>query len=66
MVVNITFHDPPKFQINLRSYVSSVTLRSCCDRSLHREDIKQIFEVEQIHYQDLHTKVWYVIMYLVP
>jgi hypothetical protein len=20
----------------------------------------------QIHYQDLHTKVWYVIMYLIP
>jgi hypothetical protein len=20
----------------------------------------------QIHYQDLHTKVWYVVMYLIP
>jgi hypothetical protein len=48
MVVNIAFHDPPKFQINPRSYVSGVALQSCCDKSLHSKDIKQIFDVEQI------------------
>jgi hypothetical protein len=48
MVVNIPFYDSPKFQINPRSYVSGVALQSCCDKSLHWEDIKQIFEVEQI------------------
>ncbi len=48
MVVNIPFHDPPKFEINPRSYASGVALQSCYDKSWHWEDIKQIFDVEQI------------------
>jgi hypothetical protein len=66
MVIDIIFHIPLKFQINPRSYVSNIALQSCCDKNLHCEDIKTIFEVKQIHYQDLHKKVWYVIMYLIP
>ncbi len=82
-VVDITLHVSTKFQKDSRSYVSDVASQSCYDKSLHWEDIKQIFEVEQIqlgrawrkefedweaqiHYQDLHMKVWYVITYLIP
>jgi hypothetical protein len=43
IVVNITFHVSPKFQIDPRSYMSGVPLQSWCDRSLHWEDIKTNF-----------------------
>jgi hypothetical protein len=43
IVVNIAFHDAPKFQISPRSYVSGVALRSCYDKNLHWEDIKTKF-----------------------
>jgi hypothetical protein len=48
MVVDIVFHVSAKFQIDPKSYVSDVALQSCYDRSLHWEDIKTIFEMEQI------------------
>jgi hypothetical protein len=79
MIVNIVFHVSAKFQIDSRSYVSGVVLQSCCDRSLHWEDIKTKFLSganitwenlkegiwklgSEIHYQNLHTKFWYVII----
>ncbi len=43
MVVNITFHDSSKFQINPRSYVNGVALQSYYEGSLHWEDIKTNF-----------------------
>jgi len=42
-VVDIVLHVSTKFQKDLRSYVSGVTLQSCCDRSLHWKDIKTNF-----------------------
>jgi len=31
------------------------------------ENLKEFEDLEaQTHYEDLHTKVWYVIMYLIP
>jgi hypothetical protein len=35
MVVNIVFHVSSKPQINPMSYVSSVALQNCYDKSLH-------------------------------
>ncbi len=82
ILVDIALHVLENFQKDSRSYVSGVALQSCYDRSLHWEDIKTnfwsaanttwenlkgVWDWEaQIHYQDLHTKVWYVIMYLIP
>jgi hypothetical protein len=43
MVANIVFHVSSRFQIDPRSYVSGVALQSCCDKSLHWEDIKTNF-----------------------
>jgi hypothetical protein len=42
-VIDIALHVSKKFQKDSRSYVSDVALQSCCDRSLHWEDIKTIF-----------------------
>jgi hypothetical protein len=42
-VVDIDFHVSKKIQKDSRTYVSSVVLRSYCDRSLHWEDIKTNF-----------------------
>jgi hypothetical protein len=51
MVVDIVFYVSPKFQIDPKSYVSSVVLQSCYDRSLHWEEIKTNFEAEQIQFE---------------
>jgi hypothetical protein len=50
MVVYVVFHVSPKFKIDPRSYANGVALQSCCDKSLHCEDIKTNFEVEQIQF----------------
>jgi hypothetical protein len=50
MVVNVVFYISPKFKIEPRSYASGVTLQSCCDKSLHCEDIKANFEMEHIQF----------------
>jgi hypothetical protein len=42
-VVDITLHVLKKFQKDSSSYVSGVALQSCCDKSLHWEDIKTNF-----------------------
>jgi len=43
MVIDIVFHVLAKFQIDPRSYVSSVVLQNCCDISLNWKDIKTNF-----------------------
>jgi hypothetical protein len=43
MVIHIAFHLSEKFQKDSRSYVSAITLQSCCDKSLHWEDIETNF-----------------------
>jgi len=48
MVVDIVVHVSPKFHMDPRSYVSSVTLQSCCTEVCFEKSSKQIFEVEQI------------------
>jgi hypothetical protein len=59
MVVNIAFHDPPKFQISPRSYVSGVALQSCYDKNLHWEDIKTNFwSVTNTTWENLKEGVW--------
>jgi hypothetical protein len=42
-VVDIALHVFKKFQKDSKSYVSDVSLQSCCDKSLHSEDIKTNF-----------------------
>jgi hypothetical protein len=59
VVLNIAFYDPPKFQINPRSYVSGVALQSCCDINLHWKDIKTNFWSEaNTTWENLKEGVW--------
>jgi len=59
MVVHIVFHVSTKFQIDPRSYVSGVVLQSCCDRSLHWEDIKTNFwSGANIIWENVKEGVW--------
>ncbi len=59
IVVNIVFHVLPKFQINSRSYVNGVVLQSCCDKSLHWEDIKTKFgSIANTTWENLKEGVW--------
>jgi hypothetical protein len=59
MVVNIAFHDAPKFQISPRSYVSRVALQSCYDRNLHWKDIKTNFwKGANTTWENLKEGVW--------
>jgi hypothetical protein len=82
MVVDIVFHVSPNFQIDPRSwavYLCKVAMIEVCFEKTSKQifEVEQIqlgrtwrkeFEdwETQIHYHDLHTKVWYVIMYLIP
>jgi hypothetical protein len=43
IIVDIALHVSEKFQKDSRSYVSGVALQSCCDKSLHWENIKTNF-----------------------
>ncbi len=80
-LVDIALHVWEKFQKDSSSYVNDVALQSCYDISLHWEDIKTkfwsganttwenlkgVWRLGSENYQDLHTKVWYVTMYLIP
>jgi hypothetical protein len=48
-----------KIQMDPRSYVSDVVLQSCCDRSLHWEDIKtNIWNGVNIIRENLKEGVW--------
>jgi hypothetical protein len=59
MVVNIVLHFSKKMQVNPRSYVSVVALQSCCDRSLHGEDIKTNFwSGANTTWENLKEGVW--------
>jgi hypothetical protein len=82
IVVDIALHVSENFQKDSRSYVSSVASQSCYDRSLHWEDIKiNFWSGTNTTWENLkgvwrlgstntlsrpYTKVWYVIMYLIP
>ncbi len=58
MVLNIAFHDSPKFQINPRSNVNSVALWNYCDKSLHWEDIDFFLSGANTTWENLKEGVW--------